>query len=60
MWNDFEDPDNKKGMYAADMFHASGKGHALFAAAWENVLDTMISRAEPAINARLESSGSLT
>ena len=60
MWQDFEDPLNEKGMYAADLFHASGKGHALFAAAWREVLDEMLERAAPALNARLESSGSLT
>lgn len=59
MWDDFVDPDNENGMYAADMFHASGKGHALFAAAWIEVLDEMLARAEPAVSARLESSGSL-
>ncbi|NND01407.1 MAG: hypothetical protein HKN91_01340 [Acidimicrobiia bacterium] len=59
MWDDFEDPDNEKGMYAADLFHASGRGHALFAEAWRQVIETMLEKAAPDLNARLESSGSL-
>lgn len=58
MWKDFDDPDNDKGMYAGDLFHASGKGHALFAEAWLEVMDELLRRAEPELSDRLESSGS--
>ena len=60
MWDDFDDPDNDKGMYAGDMFHASGRGHALFAEAWEEVIDVLLTRLESPINARREHSGSST
>ncbi len=60
MWKPFEDPENENGMYAADLFHASGKGHALFAAAWSRVLDDLLEKLEPALSGRLESSESLT
>lgn len=59
VWEAFVDPDNKHGMYAADLFHASGKGHAFFAAAWIDVIDTLLAKLDPHINARrghLESS----
>lgn len=60
MWDPFKDPQNENGIYAADMFHASGKGHALFAQAWGLVLDELLAKLEPALSARLESSESLT
>ncbi|MCP3975511.1 MAG: hypothetical protein GY720_13585 [bacterium] len=59
VWEAFVDPDNKNGMYAADLFHASGKGHAFFATAWFDVIDDLLVNLEPQINARrahLESS----
>jgi lysophospholipase L1-like esterase len=55
MWNDFVDPENEKGMYAGDMFHASGKGHALFAEAWLPVIDQLLSELEPTLAPRRSS-----
>ncbi len=59
IWDAFDDPNNRNGMYAADLFHASGKGHAYFAAAWLDVVDVLVKQLEPQISARrahLESS----
>ncbi len=52
MWDSFDDPENENGMYAADLFHASGAGHALFATAWNDVLDQLLERLPPPITAR--------
>lgn len=57
-WDAFDDPGNEAGMYAGDLFHASGKGHALFAAAWDEVIDELMKDLEPELTARLESSES--
>ena len=51
MWDAFDDPDNDNGMYAADMFHASGKGHAWFASAWDDIMDQLLEELEPSISA---------
>jgi len=51
MWDDFVDPENEKGMYAADMFHASGKGHALFGEAWLPVVSQLLTKLEPHLSA---------
>lgn len=58
VWAAFDDPENEGGMYAGDLFHASGKGHSLFAAAWDDVVDELLKKLEPLLTARLESSGS--
>lgn len=58
VWAVFDDPENANGMYAADLFHASGRGHALFAAAWEEVVDELLTELDPHVTGRLESSGS--
>jgi lysophospholipase L1-like esterase len=58
MWDDFDDPENERGMYAGDMFHASGRGHALFAQAWADVIDVLVTRLEPALTDRREHSES--
>jgi len=60
LWDPFVDPDNKNGMYAADLFHASGNGHALFGKAWIEVVDVLLDRLEPSLSARPGSSGSWT
>ena len=60
LFQPFVDPKNKNGMYAADMFHASGKGHALFGQAWNEVLDVLLTRLEPRVGARRGSSESST
>lgn len=54
LFQPFADPLNENGFYAADMFHASGKGHALFAQAWNDVVDVLLGR----LNARRGSSES--
>jgi lysophospholipase L1-like esterase len=60
LFQPFVDPLNENGMYAADLFHASGKGHALFAHAWNEVVDVLLGRLEPRLSARLGSFGSST
>lgn len=57
-WIDFVDPDNENGMYAADLFHASGKGHELFARAWIEIADELVLRTDARSSDRLESSES--
>ena len=54
MWDRFMDLDNESGIYAADLFHASGVGHELFAEAWFPVVDEMAAE----VIARRESYGS--
>jgi len=49
VWDAFEDRDNENGMYAADLFHASAKGHALFAAAWHDVVDELLVKLAPVL-----------
>lgn len=60
LFQPFVDPLNENGMYAADLFHASGKGHALFAHAWNEVVDVLLERLETRLSAHPESSGSST
>lgn len=60
LYEPFVDPQNESGVYAPDLFHASGKGHALFAAAWNEVIDDLLERLEPQLSARPGSSGSST
>lgn len=55
MWDSFVDPDNENGMYAGDMFHASGKGHALFAEAWVPVVEELLTELKPTLVSRRES-----
>lgn len=54
IWDAFEDPRNENSMYAADLFHASGKGHAYFAMAWLEVTDVLLERLGPRLSARAE------
>lgn len=58
MWEPFNDPNNDNGMYAGDLFHASGKGHALFGEAWWEVLEGLLADLEPALSERSGSFGS--
>jgi len=44
MWEPFEDPTN--GIYAGDLFHASGTGHALFATSWNEVVGVLLKKLE--------------
>jgi len=60
LFQPFEDPLNEGGVYAPDLFHASGKGHALFAEAWFEVVDVLLERLELRANARPGSSESST
>jgi lysophospholipase L1-like esterase len=55
MWDSFVDPENENGMYAGDMFHASGKGHALFAEAWLPVVEELLVKLESTLASRRES-----
>ncbi len=52
LYEPFVDPLNENGMYAADLFHASGKGHEVFARAWNEVVNVLLERLEPPISAR--------
>jgi len=60
LYQPFVDPQNESGVYAPDLFHASGKGHALFAAAWYEVVDLLLERLEPQLSVRPGSSESST
>ncbi len=60
LFEPFVDPLNETGVYAPDMFHASRKGHALFAQAWYEVVDVLLERLEPRLSVRPGCSGSST
>ncbi len=58
LWDPFASGDPK--LFAADRFHASEAGHAIFAAAMAPVVNELIAMLEPALSARRGSRGSST
>ncbi len=58
LWDPFATSD--PGVFAADQFHASNEGHAIFAASMFPVVNTLIGALEPGLSARRTHRGSST
>lgn len=50
LWEPFADAES--GVFAADLFHASAEGHAVFAASVHPMVESLVSRLAPGLSAR--------